>query len=404
MWLPGRRGGKTRAMSALACYIAGLCEHRDTLDAGERGVALLIAPDTKQAKVALEYCTGIFDGTPILRQLIAGRTADTLSLTTGIDIEVRAASFRRLRGMTSVAVLADEACFWFSDDSANPDTEILNAARPSLATTGGPLIVISSPYAKRGEVYNAWRRHYGPDGDPMILVAQADSRTLNPSLSQRVIDRALERDRVAATAEYLAQFRADIESFVAIETVEACVERGVLERAPRHGVRYVAFTDPSGGSVDAMTLAVSHRDGDRVVVDAVREVKPPFSPEATVDEFAALLKSYGIRQVSGDKYAGQWPREQFRKRGISYDTSPEPKSNLFRDLLPQLNAGSIVIPDSPRLILQIASLERRTTRGGRDSIDHAPGGHDDLANAVAGAAWLAGAARQNRTQVVEILI
>jgi hypothetical protein len=31
-------------------------------------------------------------------------------------------------------------------------------------------------------------------------------------------------------------------------------------------------------------------------------------------------------------------------------------------------------------------LERRTARGGRDSIDHAAGAHDDLANVVAGLA------------------
>ena len=37
-----------------------------------------------------------------------------------------------------------------------------------------------------------------------------------------------------------------------------------------------------------------------------------------------------------------------------------------------------------RLISQIACLERRTARGGRDSIDHPPNGHDDLANVVAG--------------------
>jgi len=34
----------------------------------------------------------------------------------------------------------------------------------------------------------------------------------------------------------------------------------------------------------------------------------------------------------------------------------------------------------------ICGLERRTGRSGKDSIDHAPNGHDDLANAVAGAA------------------
>jgi hypothetical protein len=41
--------------------------------------------------------------------------------------------------------------------------------------------------------------------------------------------------------------------------------------------------------------------------------------------------------------------------------------------------------DHPRLINQICGLERRTARGGRDSIDHSPGNHDDVANAVAGA-------------------
>jgi len=32
----------------------------------------------------------------------------------------------------------------------------------------------------------------------------------------------------------------------------------------------------------------------------------------------------------------------------------------------------------------LASLERRTRSGGRDVIDHGQGGHDDLANVVAG--------------------
>ena len=35
---------------------------------------------------------------------------------------------------------------------------------------------------------------------------------------------------------------------------------------------------------------------------------------------------------------------------------------------------------------QLIGLERRTARGGRDSIDHGPGGHDDVCNAVAGLA------------------
>jgi hypothetical protein len=230
----GRRGGKSRGIAALACYLAGLCDHRNVLAPGERALVLCIAPDQRQARIVLDYATAAFGATPIMRQLIAGRTSDTLSLTTGVDIEVRAASFRRLRGHTFIAAIADEAAFYFADESsANPDTEILNAVRPGLATTNGLLAMISSPYAKRGELFEAHRKHFGPAGDPRILVAQGASRIFNPSLPQAVVDRALERDHAAASAEFLAQFRFDIETFIAREQVEACVKPGLYERPPR---------------------------------------------------------------------------------------------------------------------------------------------------------------------------
>jgi hypothetical protein len=380
----GRRGGKSRAKATLACYISGLCSH--DLVPGERGVLLCIAPDQRQASITLNYATASFEQSPILSQLIASRTNDTLSLTNGIDVEVRSASFRRLRGPTYIAVIADEAAFWFSNEfSANADTEILNAVRPGLATTRGPLIIASSPYARRGVLWETYKRHFGPDGDPLILVAQGASRKFNPSLPQSVVDRALERDHAAASAEYLGQFRTDIEGFVPQEVVVACIGDH-LEMAPLARNRYWAFVDPSGGSADSFTMAISHRDGERIVIDATREMRPPFSPEAVIDDYAILLKSYCITRVHGDRYAGEFPRELFRKRGIEYQCAEKSKSDLYRDLLPLLNSGRIVLPKSDRLVNQIIGLERRVSRSGKDSIDHSPNSHDDLANAVAGAA------------------
>ena len=219
-------------MATLAAYIAGLCDHSDASSPGETGRCSMIAPDQRQSRLLLDYAEAAFETSPILRQLIRVRNADTLSLNNGIDLEVRSASFRRLRGVTNIAILADEAAYWLSEESANPDTEILNAVRPSLATTKGPLIVIGSPYARKGEVWSTFSRHYGEKGDPMILVAHGTSRDFNPSLDQSVIDRAMERDPAAASAEYLAQFRSDIETFVTIEAVRACVEAGCRERPP----------------------------------------------------------------------------------------------------------------------------------------------------------------------------
>ena len=215
---------------------------------GERGVLLCVALDQRVAKIILDYAEACFERSPILRQLIVGRTADALELTNGITLEVRPASFRKLRGPTYIAVIADELAFWYVDTAyANPDVEILNAVEPGLATTGGPLILASSPHARRGVLWEVFKRHYGAGGDPLILVAHGASRTLNPSLPQRVVDRALEKDRARATAEYLAQFRTDVEGFVALEIVEGCVG-DYREQLPARGTRYGAFVDPAGGS------------------------------------------------------------------------------------------------------------------------------------------------------------
>jgi hypothetical protein len=55
-------------------------------------------------------------------------------------------------------------------------------------------------------------------------------------------------------------------------------------------------------------------------------------------------------------------------------------------MLPLINSGRIELLDHPKSINQICGLERRVARGGRDSIDHAPGAHDDIANCIAGLA------------------
>lgn len=383
----GRRGGKDRAVSVLASYIAGLCDHSDVLAPGERGLCVVIGPDQRQSKVQRDYVGGTFESSPMLSSLVVNRTEECIELSNGCAIEVRAAAFRRLRGPTAIAIVATESAFWHSDDSsANTDAEILSAARPMLSTTGGPLICITSPFAKKGEVWNLYRRHYGPKGDPRILVAQGSSRDLNPTLPEHVVQRALERDYAAASAEYLARFRDDIADFVPLEIVEACIDHGVTECAPQPLRRYFGFCDMSGGSVDSATCAIGHREGRMIVVDVLREVPAPHDPESVVSEFASLFRLYGIKRTVGDRYAGQWCAQAFERRGIRYEPCDLPKSALYLDLLPKLNSKTIRLLDNKRATNQLASLQRRTTRGARDVVDHPPNAHDDLANAIAGVA------------------
>ena len=405
-WLVcGRRAGKSFMLALIAVFLACFGDWRPYLAPGERGTVMVIATDRKQARVIFRYIGALLGNVPMLARMIERETVEAFDLNNGVSIEVQAASYRSTRGYTIVAALCDEIAFWPTDNAAEPDYEIINALLPGMATIpGAMLLCASSPYARRGALWDAYHRHHGKNGDP-ILVWQADTRTMNPTVPQQLIDKAMERDPSSASAEYGAQFRRDIESFVNREAVDACVAVGVHERAPVSGVSYVAFVDPSGGSANSMTLAIGHKQDDVSILDAVRECKPPFSPEDVVAEFAALLKRYAVSSIRGDRYAGEWPRERFREHGITYEASTKPKSDLYRDMLPAINSRQVELLDDARLIGQIVGLERRTARGGRDSIDHAPGAHDDLCNAVAGIitselgssaeAWIKWAAKQS---------
>ena len=385
LWLVvGRRGGKSQCAALLAVYEAAFNDYTDRLSPGEVATVMVLAADRKQARSAFRYISGLLHSNPMLERMIVREDKEAIELSNHTAIEVHTASFRAVRGYTVACCIADEVAFWrSSEESANPDYAILQSIRPAMATLDGKLIALSSPYARRGALWDAFKRYYGKPGS--VLVAKAPSRTMNPSLPERVVEQAYERDPVAAAAEYGAQFRSDIETFISRETVDACTIPDRLELPPITGIGYCAFVDPSGGSKDAMTLGIAHKDREVVILDAVRSRKPPFSPEAVVGEFALLLKQYGISEVTGDRYAGEFPRELFRNHGIQYRLSDRPASDLYRDTLPLLNSGRVELLDNKQLHKELIGLERRTARSGKDSISHAPGSHDDLVNSAAGA-------------------
>jgi hypothetical protein len=153
-------------------------------------------------------------------------------------------------------------------------------------------------------------------------------------------------------------------------------------------VSYSAFTDAAGGSgSDSFTVAIGHWDTEaqRSVLDVVRERRPRFSPQDVIQEYSELLRAYGIHEVMGDAFAGEFVAEQFQECGISYRRAEHSKSEIYANFLPILNAGRCELLDNQKLIVQLAGLERRVARGsGRPNIDHGPAAHDDLSNAVAG--------------------
>jgi hypothetical protein len=381
----GRRGGKSAVAALIACYLATFRDYSEVLAPGETGIVMLLAADRRQARVLLGYINGFFDNVPALRRLLLNRTQESLTLNNRIRIEIHTASFRAIRGYTVVAAICDELAYWAVEDAASPDVEVLNALRPAMSTIPNALLLaITSPYARRGAVWETYKENFGKDGAD-VLVWQGDTRSMNPTVSKLVIAAAYLRDHAAASAEYGAEFRTDIAAFLSWDVIERRVIPGRLELPPVPGVEYFAFVDPSGGQSDSMTLAIAHRHNDLVVLDLLAEKIPPFGPEAVVRDFVTTMARYHIHSVTGDRYGAEWTREAFQKLGITYRAAELTRSELYLEMLPMLTAGQCELLDNQRFVRQLLSLERRTSRLGRDSVDHPPSGHDDLANAAAGA-------------------
>jgi hypothetical protein len=385
----GRGAGKDSVATLIATSIAiNFNPHK--LRPGEKAVVMLLAVDRAQAGVAFGYIKGYFEEVPALAKLVKHIGDDSIELRNRVVIEVHTNSYRSVRGRSLLCTVFDEVAFWRSEDSASPDVETAGAVQPGLARIpGSMLILISTAHKRSGLLYQRYKDHYGKN-DADVLVVRGTTLKFNPTFDAKIIERQIASDPQLYRAEYLSEWRDDLSTFISRDLLEASVDVGVVVRPPITDTRYFAFADPSGGSHDSFTLAISHRNkGGSIALDLLYERHAPFNPSEVVTEIAALLKTYRCSHVVGDKYAARWVVEAFAKVGITYRHSDADRSTIYLDCLPLFTSGRAHLLDSPRLVAQFAALERRTFPTGRDRIDHGRSGRDDLCNACGGALVLA---------------
>jgi hypothetical protein len=385
----GRRSGKSRIAAAIAVHLALFIQHR--LARGETGMCLVLAGSRDQARQCFGYVRGLLESAPALWAEVVNITRYEIEFKSGVVVAVHSNSFRTIRGRTLLGCVFDETAFWRDESSAMPDVETYRAVLPSLATTNGMLIGISTPYRKAGLLHQKHRDHFGHDDDD-VLVVQGASKTFNPSLSDAVIAAQREADPAGAVSEWDAIFRTDIASLFDDELIDRAIEHGrPLELPPQPGVVYKGYTDASGGvGADAYTLGIAHKDGDRSVVDLVRGTVGKFDPREVTLQYAALCKEYHVREIVGDAYSAQWVAGAWREAGITYRKSPLTKSEIYLETIPLFTRGLVRLPDHPKLLRDLRLLERQTHRSGRDSVDHPRGQNDDFSNSCCGVLHLVG--------------
>jgi hypothetical protein len=399
VWVPvGRGGGKSSVAAGIVTATACFNDWTPRLRPGEVGRAMLLSMSKDQAGIIHGYCVGLLESDPTLRARIVSVDKETITLTGSVEIVVAANSFRTVRGHSLILCVLDECAFYRSEESGNPDVELFRAVKPGLGRVrGSRLIGISSPYAKKGILYDKTRDHYGVDASP-VLVWMGTTEDMFPDFDRAVLDAAFADDPTYAQSEYgrdgVISFRSDVANFLDMDLLRTLTREKPPELGRQKDVRYHAAADPSGGRNDAYSLAISHHDKatKRVVVDLVRAMRPPFNPSAVVAEYAALLKTYGVREVTLDGYAAEIAAAPWRENGIEPRKNSMSTSDVFLNAQPLFSRGAVEIPDLRPLLLELSNLERRVGPLGKDSVGHprhSRHAHDDMAAACCASIVLA---------------
>ncbi|HZX11344.1 MAG TPA: hypothetical protein VFG01_10415, partial [Acidobacteriota bacterium] len=138
---------------------------------------------------------------------------------------------------------------------------------------------------------------------------------------------------------------------------------------------------------DSSTLAISHLEGKKAVLDLALEARPPFDVDQVVKSFVKYLKAFKVFSVTQDRHAVAWIKNDLENKGIEVIVSKLNKSQIYEGFSVYMNKKQIEMLDNKRLRNQTLGLQRYLKSGG-PKIDHWPGGHDDIINSAAGSLLL----------------
>ena len=388
----GRQFGKTRCAAACLCYFAvAFPDLRYRLPPGATAVIGLMSPTKNQSGKVYEYVLGNFNNVESLKPYIKSVTREEILLTNQISIQISSADHKTIRGGQAWLYIFDELGFFPTDEQGSTsDRKIMDAAIPALSMLNGMCIAISTPWIKKGELWDIYKENFREDGDPECIVACGSTLDYNPLVDPKFIERLKKRGE-SYNNEVLGQFRTDVGSFISRDLIESLVLDYEMLPPSKH-IHY-SFSDMSGGAGgDAAVTCIGHEEstseGTIIVIDRLIETVPPFNCKDMVAAHSAALKEYNCWATTGDKFGGDTYHQMFYDdHDIDYKFTTLTKNELYTLALPYLTSRRVRLPNCPKLIEQFCDLEMRTARGSnRMSIDHPQGArfHDDLPNAVVG--------------------
>ncbi len=385
-----RRSGKTSQVCA-NLTIWESCGREHQISAGSIPTVMIIASEKRrQARICFNYVLRKLESSKILSRMIKNVTREEIQLTNGVSIMVFPCDQARVRGHSLLMLCADEVAAWRSE-GVNPDSDIIDAARPGLEYENSKLIKISTPGGMFGEIWNDYKQFHSKENEDILVFGSGghNTRYFNPSYSQLKLERLKHRKPFVYEHEHLAEFKKSQGIFDPLIIDGLVNHNRELELPPQEGTDYFAFTDTAGGSgKDSYSICIGHAVEGRVIIDLVRSKQPPFDPEAQTKAYCKLLHRYRINRVQGDRYSGDWCARSFQKHGVFYEKCEKSKSEIYLECESPFNCGIVELPPLDSLSHQLKLLVRTPRSGTKDRVDTVGGQPEDEANTCCGVVWM----------------
>lgn len=401
----GRGGGKSSQLLAPKILHAAWTVPVPDLARGEEAFALIVAPTLDGAGQTFAFVRGIVEGSPKLRAALVGDPlAESLRLRRpdGRVCCIRTFAATRggtnLRSRTLVGVAFDEAAFFRDHTSVVNDKELFRAVLPRLVP-GAQVWLATTPWiAGVGVVEEEFARDYGKHESTLCVTAP--TRALRPSWDlDGSLERAMRADDPDMTEREIdaVPLPAGSAQFFAPAAIDAAIDRDrPVDLPPAEGVIYGAGGD-AGFRRNSSTLAIAGREGARVRLALMRELKPepgvPLQPAVVVATYAREMQRYGCTAWTVDSHEREAIRLELARHSMDARNAPEGqtgKAEMFILTRKLLHEGRLDLPNLPRLARQLSDVVAKPMPGGGLSIQspHSrDGSHGDLVSALVAAVW-----------------
>ncbi len=398
-----RRVGKSLVMAAKALWFAFTHPRSSTL---------VVASTQRQSMLMFDKMLSLMAKNALLQESIVRKTRTILEFTNGSRIVALPCGRdgRTLRGETADLIIVDEAAFV-------PEEVILSVLMPMLATTSGTMILLSTPYDKSHFFFRAfnlpqWSKYRFKTSD-------------NPLVSREYLE--MQKEMLGDKRfrqEYEAEFVDDEKTYFPMELLRGCVHacespqcsfcRALKGDLSQVGGGLYAGYDP-GGNKDMAALAVLSKVPGRSISVKKQEQSKEFEPAFRLvytktflaenseggvvytrfnTEIADLHRKYPLKKLFMDATGiGSPILQQCKSLGLPVEGLTlhlRNKEELFANLRVLLETRKIELPDSLELLTSLNCITSERTSTGGSAFSHPPGTHDDLAYALALAAWRAG--------------